>query len=454
MSVGEPLATLAELGKHINSAKVLNTGFIALLQGKKVVFKPDQVRVEDIQKLLDSGGSAGWKVTTKPFEKWGYTLLAAYPEADVSGKLRSMQMLVAIWALIMSALVVVLLYLLVNRLILTPMMQVVHVTENIAGGDLSDQIFVTSQDETGKLQAAMKAMSESLSHIITDVRTGASALAAAASQVSATTQSISQGTTEQATSVEETTASLEEMGASISQNAENSRQMEQMAIKGAKDAEESGRVVKATVAAMKSIAQKTSIIEEIAYQTNLLALNAAIEAARAGEHGRGFAVVAAEVRKLAERSQTSAKEISSMASESVEVAERSGDLLDELVPAIRKTADLVQEVTAASREQSSGVQQINKAMLQVSQVTQRNASAAEEMSSTAEELATQAQTLHRLMSFFRLNGQSQVTPGNGRKSDRTLREEEFERIASNLDHQGAASEIAGAKVEEHEFSHF
>jgi len=452
--VGEPLATLAELGKHINSAKVLNSGFIALLQGKKVVFKPDQVHVEEIQNLMDSGGSTGWRVTTKPFEKWGYTLLAAYPESDVSGKLHWMQLLVAIWAVIMSALVVLLLYLLINRLILTPMLQVVQVTENIAGGDLRDEILVTSQDETGKLQAAMKDMSGSLAHIITDVRTGAAALASAASQVSASAQSISQGTTEQAASVEETTSSLEQMGASISQNAENSRQMEQMALKGAKDAEESGRVVKATVAAMKSIAEKTSIIEEIAYQTNLLALNAAIEAARAGEHGRGFAVVAAEVRKLAERSQSSAKEISGMASESVQVAERSGDLLDELVPAIRKTADLVQEVTAASREQSSGVQQINKAMSQVSQVTQRNASAAEELSSTAEELSAQAQTLQRLMSFFRLNGQAQTTPSIGRKHERPLRDEDLERTANNVDHPRPAPETTGSRVEEHDFVHF
>ncbi len=155
---------------------------------------------------------------------------------------------------------------------------------------------------------------------------------------------MSQGTSEQAASVEETTSSLEEMSASINQNAENSKLMEQMSSKGAADAESSGQVVNQTVSAMKPIAEKISFIEEIAYQTNLLALNAAIEAARAGEHGKGFAVVASEVRKLAERSQGSAKEIGGLASASVQVAERSGKLLDELVPAIRKTAEMVQEV--------------------------------------------------------------------------------------------------------------
>jgi methyl-accepting chemotaxis protein len=202
------------------------------------------------------------------------------------------------------------------------------------------------------------------------------------------------------------------MSASITQNAENSRQTEQMAAKGARDAQESGKAVTQTVEAMKSIADKISIVGEIAYQTNLLALNAAIEAARAGEHGKGFAVVATEVRKLAERSQTAAKEISELARSSVGLAERTGQLLTELVPSIRKTAELVQEVTAASAEQSSGVSQLNKAMGQVDQVTQRNASASEELSSTSEEMAAQAAALKEQVAYFQLPGDGRATlPG-------------------------------------------
>src|SRR5262249_751705 len=184
----------------------------------------------------------------------------------------------------------------------------------------------------------------------------------------------------------------------------NSGQMESMAVKGTTDVEESAQAVKQSVEAMTRIAEKISIIEEIAYQTNLLALNAAIEAARAGEHGRGFAVVATEGRKLAERRQAGAKDIGGLATSSVEVAQRSGRLLGELVPTIRRTADLVREVAAASNEQSAGVAQISRAMSMVDQVTQRNASASEELASTAEEMAGQAEALQQTIAFFNTAG--------------------------------------------------
>jgi methyl-accepting chemotaxis protein len=280
-----------------------------------------------------------------------------------------------------------------------------HLSELAAGGgDLTKRMSVKSTDEVGQMGSHLNTFLGELEKIIVEVKGGATAIAAASQQVASSSSSLSQGTSEQAASAEETTSSLEEMSASIQQNSENSRQMEQVATKGAREAEESGKAVSQTVEAMKAITEKIDIVDEIAYQTNLLALNAAIEAARAGEHGKGFAVVATEVRKLAERSQAAAREISLLATDSVKVAEHSGSLLDELVPSIKKTAELVQEVSAASREQSSGVSQINKAMGQVDQVTQRNASSAEELSSTAEEMAAQSQALLQLMSYFKVSG--------------------------------------------------
>ena len=289
----------------------------------------------------------------------------------------------------------------VSRSITDPLVKLVGVAERIAVGDLRDRIEVTSRDETGRLQAAVGKMTEQLAQTISEVKSSATALSSAAEQVLSTSQSLSQGTSEQASSVEETTASLEEMSATISRNADNSWQMEKMATAGAGDTDESGKVVGQTVLAMRTITQRLSIIEDIAYQTNLLALNAAIEAARAGDLGRGFAVVAAEIRKLAERSQTAANDIVQVAASSMEIADRSGAMLSDLVPSIRKSAELAKEVAVASAEQSSGVGQISKAMSQVDAITQRNAAAAEELSATAEEMARRATALHELLQFFR-----------------------------------------------------
>ena len=280
--------------------------------------------------------------------------------------------------------------------------EMVRAASGIAAGDL--RVRVTPRSERDALGKSLVNMIDKLTEIINEVRSGASALTVASSQVSSSAQSLSQGTSQQASSVEETTSNLEEMSASITQNAENSSQMEAMAVKGTNDVEESAQAVRQSAEAMTKIAEKISIIEEIAYQTNLLALNAAIEAARAGEHGRGFAVVATEVRKLAERSQTAAKDIGGLASSSVEVAQRSGRLLGELVPTIRRTADLVREVAAASNEQSAGVTQISRAMSMVDQVTQRNASASEELASTAEEMASQSEALQQTIAFFTTAG--------------------------------------------------
>jgi methyl-accepting chemotaxis protein len=265
---------------------------------------------------------------------------------------------------------------------------------------------------------------DTVSGTIREVRAAADQLSAASGQVSQTSQSLSHSASQQAASVEETTASLQEMSASVKGNADSATVTDSIATKAAKEAQDGGTAVGQTVDAMKSIATKISIIDDIAYQTNLLALNAAIEAARAGEHGKGFAVVAAEVRKLAERSQVAAQEIGSLATHSVGLAEKAGGLLAGMVPSIQKTSELVQEIAAASGEQSDGVTQITGAMNHLSGATQQTASASEQLSATAEELSAQAEQLQELMAFFRLaddqgtrpaarqRSQAAATPGN------------------------------------------
>ena len=302
---------------------------------------------------------------------------------------------------------------LITRSVTRPLAEAVETANHIADGNLTVSVEADSKDETGQLLFAMKLMVDKLSAIIGDVRTAAGQLSNASEEVSATAQSMSQAASEQAASVEETSAAIEQMSASVNQNAENAKVTDGMAQKANTEAKEGGEAVQSTVDAMRQIAQKIGIVDDIAYQTNLLALNAAIEAARAGEHGKGFAVVAAEVRKLAERSQVAAQEIGELAGGSVKLAEKAGKLLDEIVPSIAKTSDLVQEIAAASNEQSSGIGQITTAMGQLNQLTQQNASASEELAATAEEMSSQAEQLRRLMAFFKLAKTQASDPSAG-----------------------------------------
>lgn len=284
----------------------------------------------------------------------------------------------------------------------TPVAELRAVMGEVEAGNLTISMTKSYQGTFDELKSAVNGTISKLAETISQVTEAATNLGNASEQVSSTAQSLSQATSEQAASVEETSASIEQMSASITQNTENSKVTDGIATQAAKNAEQGGKAVSDTAQAMKSIAEKIGIIDDIAYQTNLLALNAAIEAARAGEHGKGFAVVAAEVRKLAERSQVAAREIGETASSSVQLAERAGKLLDEIVPAIRKTADLVQEITAASQEQTTGATQINQTMDQLNRTTQQNASSAEELSATSEEMSAQAEQLQELMGFFKV----------------------------------------------------
>ncbi|WP_027532872.1 methyl-accepting chemotaxis protein [Bradyrhizobium sp. WSM3983] len=270
----------------------------------------------------------------------------------------------------------------------------------IAQGDLTVEAKALSDKDT--LGLALERMVEKLRQIVSEALTAAQNVSAGSQELSASAEQLSQGATEQASSAEEASSSMEEMASNVKQNADNANQTEKIAAQSAKDAEASGAAVGRAVNAMQTIAEKITIVQEIARQTDLLALNAAVEAARAGEHGKGFAVVASEVRKLAERSQAAAAEIGTLSADTVKVAQEAGSMLSKLVPDIKKTAELVEEITAACREQDVGSAQINQAIQQLDKVGQQNASASEQVSSTSEELASQAEQLQSTIAYFRI----------------------------------------------------
>ena len=328
-------------------------------------------------------------------------------------------------------------------------------------GDFTARIALDGKEEFhANLCGKFNQLIDTVSGTIREVRAAADQLSAASSQVSQTSQSLSHSASQQAASVEETTASLQEMSASVKGNADSATVTDGIATKAAKEAQDGGAAVNQTMDAMKSIATKISIIDDIAYQTNLLALNAAIEAARAGEHGKGFAVVAAEVRKLAERSQVAAQEIGALATTSVGLAEKAGTLLTGMVPSIQKTSELVQEIAAASGEQSEGVTQITGAMNHLSSATQQTASASEELSATAEELSAQAEQLQDLMGFFRLADDQTTKPATSARakaapaaSNTALRFGQAGQAKAARPAKASASS-AGAGVDEASFTSF
>ncbi len=338
--------------------------------------------------------------------KW--VMMAEVDEAEAFAPVYNMRNLIVVTALIVLVIVTFIATVFARVVIARPLNQMLAAVDDLrdGDGDLTQRLPDFGHDELGQTARSFNGFVEKVQGVLLEVKSAVENIAAASQQVSASSQSLSQAASEQAASVEETSASLEEMNASITQNTENARATDAIAGTASKQAVEGGQAVGDTVEAMKSIASRISLIEDIAYKTNLLALNAAIEAARAGEQGKGFAVVADEVRKLAERSQTSAAEISELAGSSVQIAEKAGGLIQEIVPGIQKTATLVQEITAASEEQTSGVEQVNSAMGQLDQGAQQAASSSEELAATSEEMNSQAAQLQEIIGFFKLNSGS------------------------------------------------
>lgn len=325
--------------------------------------------------------------------------------------------------------------LIITNAIVTPLKKVVSFSTEIAQGNLTATLDVEQNDEIGQLALSLKTMVAKLRDVVENILVGANNITDASVQISSTSQQLSQGATEQASSTEEISSSMEQMTSNIMQNADNAHQTETISVKVASSMTKVDDLSQSSLTSIKAIAQKITIINDIAFQTNILALNAAVEAARAGEHGKGFAVVAAEVRKLAERSKLAADEIEVLSRQSVSNTEMSSFQIQELMPEVSKTNQLVKEISVASQEQNSGASQINSAIQQLNTVTQQNAASSEELASSAEEMTSQAEQLLEVIEFFKIDHQvtnkqrtissikskAQQEPNLGRKSDFKVR---------------------------------
>ena len=338
----------------------------------------------------------------KGFKEWNWIVGSGVYIDDIKAIQNQINYALLLFMITIAMLIIVIAVILSNK-VTSGINKAVSISKTIANGDLTVEIDIDQKDEVGQLGAALSEMAIKLKDIVENVQSGAKSISGASQEMSKSSMQMSQGASEQASAAEEVSSSMEQMVSNIQQNTDNAQQTNKISEKVSKGVHKVGEASQESLESIRNIAEKITIISDIASQTNILALNAAIEAARAGEHGKGFAVVAAEVRKLAERSKIAADEIVTLAESSVKVTESAGKMMADLIPEIGKTAQLVQEIAAASIEQNSGSDQINSAIQQLNMVTQQNAAASEELATSSEELSSQAEQLKELMTYFKVN---------------------------------------------------
>lgn len=353
-----------------------------------------------------------------------HTQMAAYTEKAF--ETRNLSMIIIVILAIVGIGVSLAFGLLFSRLIIQPLLKAMDLNDRLSKGDLTLEIEEEGTEEVSRLLGTMKNMVEKLREIVADVQAASSQVATGSEELSHASQDITSGAGDQASTVEHLYESMEQMTATVTQNAENARKTAKIAIEASENMASGGEAVNKTVSAMQTTVNLIDVIEEIARQTNLLALNAAIEAASAGEQGKGFAVVAAEVRKLAEKSQKSAKEIREVVGSSVEIAIKSGRLIEEVIPQIQKTAQLIEEIDAAGSEQAEGIQRNTNEVDRLNSIIRQSREASERMASTSEELNEQARQLYESMSFFKLHKQEEKPQADSNEESRYLEEESKE----------------------------
>lgn len=420
--VGIKEKNLAGIKKIFDSKKYFDTGYPYVItkegtyiihpslegqSGKdydffKQILDSDSDRGKIRYQWTEADGKVNWKYQYFQYiESIDSYVGATFYESKLLEFLNSLRLSIII-SVVVAIAFFMLVVTIVSRNIARALNKGVDFASRVASGDLTATIELEQKDEVGKLADALNKMVLTVRNVVESVNLSADNIASASRQVSSGSQQLSQGANEQASSTEEVSSSMEEMVSNIQQNTDNSQQTEKISIEAAEGIDKVANAAQESLTSIRKIADKISVVNDIAFQTNILALNAAVEAARAGEHGRGFAVVASEVRKLAERSKVAADEIVSLSDHSLKVTEEAGELMAKIIPEIGKTAKLVQEISAASLEQNSGADQVNNAIQQLNQVTQQNAAASEELATSSEELASQADQLKENISYFSL----------------------------------------------------